>query len=148
MPVPALVSHVFFFLSPDDAGERATKRRRIHLDPAQCEELSQTPEGSQALTNPGAVRHSSRDPHRGLYPRADRPPRLPLLSDPTMTGSFTMASNLLHHHGGYGPPSAAVRPPTEASRRSWSSQPEAGTSGYNMAITSILHTNSAFGITI
>ncbi|ELU17713.1 hypothetical protein CAPTEDRAFT_217853 [Capitella teleta] len=61
------------------------KKRRIHLDSSACEALSQSEEGSRALTQPQSIPHSSRDPNRGLYPRP--------------SGGFRSASQVMNSQG-------------------------------------------------
>ena len=59
-------------------GRLSNKRRRIHLGLSECLEHQQSAEGALPLTNPAAVAKSSKDPHRGLYPRGSvQGPALP-----------------------------------------------------------------------
>ncbi|XP_035531570.1 F-box DNA helicase 1 [Morone saxatilis] len=45
------------------------KVKRRHLNAAECDELGQSTEGSDALTHPHTVHHGQSNPYRGLYPR-------------------------------------------------------------------------------
>ncbi|XP_048338503.1 F-box DNA helicase 1-like, partial [Sphaerodactylus townsendi] len=42
--------------------------KRLRLSASDCDGLSQSPEGTAALTQPFSQRQSSRDSNRGLYP--------------------------------------------------------------------------------
>ncbi|XP_033646859.1 F-box DNA helicase 1-like [Asterias rubens] len=53
-------------LSTNAAG---VKRKHLRMNSTDCAEHAQTAQGSMALTNPAAVKTSSKDVNRGLYPR-------------------------------------------------------------------------------
>ncbi|XP_013400415.1 F-box DNA helicase 1-like isoform X2 [Lingula anatina] len=55
---------------PTSGETQAAKRRKVQLTTAQCQERSSSEEGAIPLTNPAAVKTSSKDPNRGLYPRS------------------------------------------------------------------------------
>lgn len=46
-----------------------SKKRKIHLNDQECYNFSQSNEGMEPLKHPQGVKTSSKDPHRGLYPK-------------------------------------------------------------------------------
>ena len=65
--------------------------KKIHMNMLDCKELSTSCAGAQALTRPSNIAKSSKDPHRGLYPRAPK-------KDLSLSGSFVPASALHEIH--------------------------------------------------
>ena len=65
--------------------------KKIHMDMLDCKELATSCAGAQALTRPSSIAKSSRDPNRGLYPRAPK-------KDLSLSGSFVPASALHEIH--------------------------------------------------
>ena len=65
--------------------------KKIHLGTLECKELATSHAGAQALTKPSSIAKSSKDPNRGLYPRAPK-------KDLSLSGSFVPASALHEMH--------------------------------------------------
>ena len=65
--------------------------KKIHMGILDCKELATSHAGAQALTKPSSIAKSSKDPNRGLYPRAPK-------KDFSLSGSFVPASALHEIH--------------------------------------------------
>ena len=46
------------------------RSKRVHMDPQACMDFMASDDGAAALVDPTSIKKSSKDPHRGLYPRA------------------------------------------------------------------------------
>lgn len=84
----------------DDVGKRS-----LRLDYLDCQAHSSTSEGSAPLVDPSRVPKSSRDPHRGLYPRPNRRQKTEPVGSgsasqgPSQIPTFQKASSLLKSSG-------------------------------------------------
>lgn len=80
-------------------------KRSLRLDYLDCQAHSSTSEGSAPLVDPSTVPKSSRDPHRGLYPRPNRRQKTEPVGSgsasqgPSQIPTFQKASSLLKSSG-------------------------------------------------
>lgn len=80
-------------------------KRSLRLDYLDCQAHSSTSEGSAPLVDPSRVPKSSRDPHRGLYPRPNRRQKTEPVGSgsasqgPSQIPTFQKASSLLKSSG-------------------------------------------------